>query len=39
AHVRARVYRYRYTTRHERHTTGAWWHRTPLGDHLPPSAP
>ena len=35
-HVRARLYRYRFTTRHERHTTHAWWHRTPLGDHLPP---
>ncbi|TDC21737.1 hypothetical protein E1265_17320, partial [Streptomyces sp. 8K308] len=35
-HVRARLYRYRFTTRHERRTTHAWWHRTPLGDHLPP---
>lgn len=38
AHVRARLYRYRFTTWRERRTTGAWWHRTSLGDHLPPLA-
>jgi hypothetical protein len=36
AYVRARLYRYRFTTRRERRATGAWWHRTPVGDHLPP---
>ncbi len=36
--VRARLYRYRFTTRRERRATGDWWHRTPLGDHLPPQA-
>lgn len=36
AHVRARVYRYRFTTRAERRATGAWWHRTLVGDYLPP---
>ncbi len=35
ARIRARVYRYRFTTRRERRETGAWWHRTPVGDHLP----
>lgn len=35
--VRARLYRYRYTTRAERHRTGAWWHRTLLGEYLPPT--
>lgn len=29
--VRARVYRYRFTTRTERRATGAWWVRTSLG--------
>lgn len=29
--LRARLYRYRYTTRQERRDTGAWWHREPLG--------
>ncbi|WP_062217811.1 lipase maturation factor family protein [Streptomyces sp. NBRC 109706] len=37
--VRARLYRYRFTNRAERRTTGAWWHRTPAGDHLPPQGP
>ena len=34
--VRARLYRYRFTTASERQTTGAWWHRELLGDYLPP---
>lgn len=38
AHVRARLYRYRFTTRAERRATGAWWHRTLLGDVLPPES-
>lgn len=29
--VRARLFRYRYTTRAERDATGAWWHREPVG--------
>ncbi|HEX7133694.1 MAG TPA: lipase maturation factor family protein [Iamia sp.] len=29
--VRARMYRYRFTTRAERRDTGAWWVRTPVG--------
>ncbi|WP_256106628.1 lipase maturation factor family protein [Streptomyces sp. ODS05-4] len=35
--VRARLYRYRFTTRAERRDTGAWWHRTPVRDFLPPT--
>jgi hypothetical protein len=34
--VRARLYRYRFTTPAERHQTGAWWSRDLLGDYLPP---
>jgi hypothetical protein len=34
--VRARLYRYRFTTAAERRATGAWWHRELLGDYLPP---
>ena len=34
--VRARLYRYRFTTAAERHQTGAWWSRDLLGDYLPP---
>ncbi|GGR11864.1 lipase maturation factor family protein [Streptomyces netropsis] len=37
-HVRARVYRYRFTTRQERRATGAWWHRTLEHEFLPPVA-
>ncbi|GAA0465649.1 lipase maturation factor family protein [Streptomyces sp. NPDC046215] len=37
-HVRARLYRYRYTTRQERAATGAWWHRTLEREYLPPVA-
>ncbi|WP_116949153.1 lipase maturation factor family protein [Jiangella endophytica] len=33
AHVRARLYRYRFTDRRERHDTGAWWHRRLVGDY------
>ncbi|GAA4767724.1 lipase maturation factor family protein [Actinomycetospora chibensis] len=35
AWVRARLFRYRFTTRAERRETGAWWHRELLGDYLP----
>ncbi len=34
--VRARVYRYRYSTREERARTGAWWVRQGVGDYVPP---
>jgi hypothetical protein len=34
--VRARRYRYRFTTPAERRQTGAWWSRELLGDYLPP---
>ncbi len=34
--VRARRYRYRYTTWRERRDTGAWWHRELVGEFLPP---
>jgi Lipase maturation factor len=34
--VRARYYRYEYTTWQERKQTGAWWRRTAIGDYLPP---
>ncbi|MFG2191995.1 lipase maturation factor family protein [Streptomyces sp. NPDC048639] len=37
-HVRARLYQYRFTTRQERKETGAWWHREPVGEFLPPVA-
>lgn len=36
--VRARLYRYRFTTPAERGETGDWWVRTPLGDYLAPVA-
>ena len=35
-YVRARLYRYRFTTRGERRETGAWWHRELLGDYVRP---
>jgi hypothetical protein len=35
-HVRARLFRYRYTTRAERKDTGAWWHREPIGEMVRP---
>src|SRR4051812_31495756 len=37
-YVRARLYRYRYTTPAERRDTGAWWHRELVGEYLPPIA-
>jgi hypothetical protein len=33
--VRARLYRYRFTTRAERKESGAYWHRTLVGDYAP----
>ncbi|MBT2387266.1 lipase maturation factor family protein [Streptomyces sp. ISL-11] len=37
-HVRARLYLYRFTTWRELRATGAWWHRTPEREFLPPVA-
>jgi hypothetical protein len=34
--VRARLYRYRFSTPSERRATGAWWVRELVGDYLPP---
>jgi hypothetical protein len=34
--VRARLYRYRFTTVAERRATGAWWSRHLVGEYLPP---
>jgi hypothetical protein len=36
AHIRARLYRYRFSTPEERRTTGAWWVRTLVGEYMPP---
>ncbi|MCP3818216.1 lipase maturation factor family protein [Streptomyces sp. A3M-1-3] len=36
-YVRARVYRYRFTTWQELRATGAWWHRTLVREFLPPA--
>ena len=36
--VRARLYRYRFTTRGERKDGGAWWVRQHVGEYLPPVA-
>ncbi|MEU6275260.1 lipase maturation factor family protein [Streptomyces populi] len=36
-YVRARLFRYRYTTWRELRGTGACWHRTPVRDFLPPT--
>ncbi|MFI6284114.1 lipase maturation factor family protein [Streptomyces sp. NPDC051018] len=36
-HVRARIWRYRFTTRRERRATGAWWHRDEVWEFLPPT--
>ncbi|WP_353946240.1 lipase maturation factor family protein [Streptomyces sp. HUAS MG91] len=36
-YVRARVFRYRYTTRAERRASGAWWERTYVREFLPPT--
>ncbi|HEU4542139.1 MAG TPA: lipase maturation factor family protein [Jiangellaceae bacterium] len=35
-YVRAVLYRYRFTTRQERRETGAWWHRSLVGEYQPP---
>ncbi|HEY6058297.1 MAG TPA: lipase maturation factor family protein, partial [Candidatus Limnocylindrales bacterium] len=35
-YVRARLYRYRYTTWNERRASGAWWVRQPIDEYLPP---
>jgi hypothetical protein len=35
-YVRALYYRYRFTTREERATTGEWWHRDLIGPFMPP---
>ncbi|MFC7309664.1 lipase maturation factor family protein [Streptomyces monticola] len=37
AYVRARLYRYRYTTWRELRETGAWWHRTYVREFWPPT--
>ena len=37
-HIRALLYRYRYTTRAERRETRAWWVRTPAGEYQRPVA-
>ena len=34
--IRARLSRYRFTTRAERRTTGDWWVRTPVGEVMSP---
>ncbi|MBV2356292.1 lipase maturation factor family protein [Streptomyces sp. J2-1] len=36
-HVRARLYRYRFTTREERRVSGAYWERTYVREYLPPT--
>lgn len=38
ARVRVLLYRYRFTTRQERRESGDWWHRTLVGEVLPPVA-
>ncbi|MER7108680.1 lipase maturation factor family protein [Streptomyces sp. NPDC000229] len=37
ARIRARLYRYRFTTWRELRETGAWWHRTYVREFLPPT--
>ncbi len=37
AYVRARLYRYRFTTWHELRATGAWWHRSHVREFLRPT--
>ncbi|MEU4492306.1 lipase maturation factor family protein [Streptomyces sp. NBC_00210] len=37
AYIRARLYRYRYTTWRELRDTGAWWHRTYVREFLRPT--
>ncbi|MER8182288.1 lipase maturation factor family protein [Kitasatospora sp. NPDC094015] len=36
AFVRARLYRYRFTSWNERRAGGGWWHRTPVHEYLRP---
>ncbi|WP_328477397.1 lipase maturation factor family protein [Streptomyces sp. NBC_00377] len=36
-HIRARLFRYRYTTWRELRETGAWWRRTYVREYLPPT--
>ena len=38
AFVRARLYRYHFTTAAERRETHDWWRRAPIGEYLPPVA-
>lgn len=38
AHIRARLFRYRFTTWRELRETGAWWDREPVRQYLPPTA-
>ena len=38
AFVRARLHRYRFATRQERASTGAWWVKELVGEYLPPLA-
>ena len=38
SHVRAQLYRYRFTTWHELLHDRAWWHRTLVGQYVPPIA-
>jgi hypothetical protein len=35
--VRARLYHYRFTSRRQLRSTGAWWDRTLVGDYVPPA--
>jgi len=35
-YVRALAYDYRFSTWEEHQSTGAWWHREPHGQYLPP---
>ncbi|MGW0120397.1 lipase maturation factor family protein [Streptomyces sp. NPDC003327] len=37
AYVRARLYRYRFTTWRELRSTGEWWHRALVREYLPPT--
>ena len=36
AYVRARLFKYRFTSWRERRQTGLWWHREPAGEFVPP---
>jgi hypothetical protein len=37
SYVRARLFRYRFTTREERRASGAWWHRVPVATLIGPA--